>query len=339
MIRPDDWHCHLRDGEKLQKTPINTAKNFARAIIMPNLKPPVTTVDAAISYKQRIKSHLGPQTDFTPLMTLYLTNETSAEEIKKAKNSGEITAFKLYPAGVTTNSAAGVRDIEALFPQLKVMEECNLPLCIHGESPDPNLDIFDREKDFIDRYLIKIVQEFSSLRIILEHISTAHAVQFVQEMSENLAATITIHHLLFNRNDLLSGGIKPHHYCLPILKRSTDQEMLKNAAISGNPKFFLGTDSAPHAIDDKQSACGCAGIYSAPVALPLYTQFFEQHGALDKLENFASRFGPAFYQLPVNTQTITLEKKPWRVPERMILGDCEVVPLLAGQEIQWQVIE
>lgn len=304
---------------------------------MPNLSQPIVDVPSALAYKNAIESHTPADTNFAPLMTLYLTKDLSVSTLKQAKNSGFIHAIKLYPSGVTTNSTHGIKNIASLYPLFETLSELNMPLCVHGESPDPDIDIFDRETHFIDHYLQDIVSTFPKLRVILEHISTRQAAEFVAKAPDNVAATITIHHLLFNRNHLLSGGIKPHYYCLPILKRSKDQQVLTEMALSGHPKFFLGTDSAPHAINDKQSACGCAGIFSAPVAVPLYAQFFERHQALDKLENFASRFGAQFYDLPFNEEKITLVKQTWQVPSSIPFGSQQVIPLMAGEQIDWRI--
>lgn len=332
---PDDWHAHLRDDAGLERTVHDTARYFRRAIIMPNLAPPITTLDAAAAYRDRILSH-APIT-FTPLMTLYLTPDVTPKMIKEGHCSGLITACKLYPRGATTNSAAGVEDLSACYPTLEAMASTGMPLLIHGETPQHNIDIFDREAHFIEHTLSPLLQHFPTLKIVLEHISTQAAVDFVIQAPDNLAATITAHHLLLNRNDILAGGIKPHHYCLPVAKRETDRAALVAAATSGNPKFFLGTDSAPHARRTKESPCGCAGIYTAFHALPLYIHTFETENALDKLNNFASCFGPKFYGLPVNTDTCTFIKKPWSIPETLPFGNNAVVPLWATQTLQWQL--
>ena len=308
ITRPDDWHAHVRTGAILKTVIAHTARQFARAIIMPNLKPPVTTVAQALSYREEILQAVPAGLNFTPLMTLYLTGSTSADEIRKAAESTYVHAFKLYPAGATTNSDAGVADIEAVYPLFEAMEKYDLPLLIHGEVTDENCDIFDRERVFIDTALSAIVQHFPALRVVVEHVTTAEAVQFVQSSGAHIAATITPQHLLYNRNALLAGGIRPHHYCLPILKRERHRQALVKAATSGNPKFFLGTDSAPHLTALKEAACGCAGCYSAHAALELYAEVFENAGKLDKLEGFASFFGPDFYHLPRNTGTVTLVK-------------------------------
>lgn len=330
LIRPDDWHCHLRDDIYLARTVHDTAAQFARALIMPNLLPPVTTIEAAIDYRHRIQQHAP--THFTPLMTLYLTETLSPDVITHAKKT--ITACKYYPAGATTNADAGVRDLNTIYPLLETLQSCDIPLCLHGEIV--GADIFDREKLFL-KTLAKITHDFPRLRIILEHISTAAAVEFILSSPHTVAATITPHHLHYNRNDMLSHGIKPHYFCMPILKRTEDQQALISAAISGNPKFFLGTDSAPHAIAKKESACGCAGIYSAHAAMSFYAEIFEQHHALDRLENFASRYGATFYQLPINRDTLTLIKKPWKIAENLAFGDTLLVPMKAGEIVPWQI--
>lgn len=337
ITRPDDWHVHLRDGATLKDTVRDISRYMGRAIIMPNLVPPATCTETALSYRDRILA-AQPQGNFEPLMVLYLTDNTTPEEIKKAKASGRIVAAKLYPAGATTNSDSGVTDIENIFPVLAAMEEVGMLLLVHGEVTDSAIDIFDREKVFIDTKLAKIVDAFPNLKVVLEHITTKDAVEFVKQASANVAATITAHHLLYNRNHMLAGGIRPHYYCLPILKRNIHQQALIEAATSGSKKFFLGTDSAPHAKDKKEAACGCAGAYTAHAALELYAEAFEEAGALDKLEGFASHFGPDFYGLPRNTDTVTLQKSPWTVPESYPLGDSHVVPIKAGAEIDWKVI-
>jgi dihydroorotase len=338
LTRPDDWHVHLRDGEALKHTCADMARYFQRAIVMPNLTPPATTVSEAGQYRARILAAMVDlPRQFEPLMVLYLTDQTSAEEIKLAAASDFVHAVKLYPAGATTNSDAGVVDLVSLYPTLAAMEEEGLPLLIHGEVTDADIDIFDREKVFIDRHLAPITDNFPNLRVVLEHITTADAVAFVTESSANVAATITAHHLLFNRNDMLVGGIRPHYYCLPILKRNTHQQTLVGAATSGNPKFFLGTDSAPHSTQSKETDCGCAGVYTGHAAIEFYAEVFDQAGQLDKLEGFASHFGPDFYRLPRNQDTITLRKNPWQVPSQLPLGSGSVTPLRAGESVQWQV--
>ena len=336
IARPDDWHVHLRDGDVLKDTVRDISRYMGRAIIMPNLIPPVTDTDAALSYRERILAE-GPQGNFSPLMVIYLTDNTTPEEICKAKATGHVYAAKLYPAGATTNSDSGVTSVEKLLPTFKAMQEVGMPLLIHGEVTTHDVDIFDREKAFLDNVLGPIVEMLPELKIVLEHITTADAVEFVKNAGPNVAATITAHHLMFNRNHMLVGGIRPHFFCLPILKRSTHQQALIEAATSGSKKFFLGTDSAPHAKGRKESACGCAGSYTAHAAIELYASVFEEADALDKLEGFASFNGPDFYDLPRNTDTITLQKEAWAVPETMTFGDDVVVPILAGEEMQWKV--
>ncbi len=335
MTRPDDWHIHLRDGEMLSDTANDAASQFARAIIMPNLKPPVTTTEHALAYHQRIMQALPQGSQFQPLMTLYLTNNTSPDEIIKAKQSGLVHAVKLYPAGATTNSDAGVTDLSQVDDVLAAMAEVDMPLLVHGEVTEPEIDIFDREKVFIERHLVPLTQRHSNLKLVLEHITTAQAAEFVSQSSNNVAATITAHHLLLNRNHLLAGGIRPHHYCLPVLKRETHRQALVKAAISGDSSFFLGTDSAPHVIGAKESSCGCAGIYTAKHAIELYASAFEKADALNQLEAFASHFGADFYQLPRNTQQITLQRKPQIIPAELPLGGQTVRPLFAGETLDW----
>ncbi|MCO7190867.1 MULTISPECIES: dihydroorotase [unclassified Pseudoalteromonas] len=337
ITRPDDWHVHLRDGTVLVDTVRDISRYMGRAIIMPNLVPPATCTQSALAYRERILA-AQPKAQFEPLMVLYLTDNTSAEEIRAAKASGHIVAAKLYPAGATTNSDSGVTDVENIYPILEVMQEVGMLLLVHGEVTDSSIDIFDREKVFIDTKLKKVVDAFPKLKIVLEHITTQDAVEFVESAPDNVAATITAHHLLYNRNHMLAGGIRPHYYCLPILKRNTHQQALLRAATSGSKKFFLGTDSAPHAKDKKEAACGCAGAYTAHAAIELYAEAFEEAGSLDKLEGFASHFGPDFYGLPRNTDTITLEKTSWQVPESYPLGDTQVVPIKAGTSVDWQVV-
>ncbi len=338
ITRPDDWHLHLRDDAALNRTVVDTARQFARAIIMPNLRPPVTTTQMATDYRQRILAVLPDNTDFQPLMTLYLTDNTAADEIKTAVNSGIVKAVKLYPAGATTNSNAGVTDLKNCYRTLETMQKLGMPLLIHGEVTDHDIDIFDREKRFIDDKLIPLLNDFPELKVVFEHITTADAANFVSEAGPNLAATITPHHLLYNRNDLLVGGIRPHYFCLPVLKRNTHQQALLTAATSGNPKFFLGTDSAPHARHTKENSCGCAGIYSAHAAIELYAEAFEAMDALDQLEGFASFYGADFYGLPRNQTQITLHKQSWQVPETLTFADSELVPLRAGEAINWQIV-
>ena len=339
ITRPDDWHVHLRDGDALQHTCADLARYFGRAIVMPNLTPPASTVAQALAYRDRLLEAMSAlPRRFEPLMTLYLTDRTDADEIRLAATTEGIHAVKLYPAGATTNSAAGVTELVRLYPTLAAMEEAGLPLLVHGEVTDADIDIFDREKVFIDRHLAPIIRRFPALRVVLEHITTADAVQFVSAAPSNVAATITPHHLLFNRNDMLVGGIRPHYYCLPVLKRGTHQQALRAAAVSGNPKFFLGSDSAPHSTASKESSCGCAGVYCAHAALEFYAEVFEQLQALDKLEAFASHFGPDFYRLPRNGDTITLRKQDWQVPAQLPLGAGTLTPLRASQTVAWRVV-
>lgn len=330
---PDDWHCHLRDGDSLQRTVDDTSRHFQRAIVMPNLAPPITTVTAAKAYQQRILAALPAERNFTPLMTLYLTETLSPKEIQP----DIITAAKLYPAGATTHSHAGVHDIKKIYPLLETMQKHDMPLLIHGEVVDHNVDILNREAQFIDTQLNTLIQDFPELRIVLEHISTKTAVEFIQAAPSHIAATITIHHLLLNLNDLLANGIKPHYYCKPVVKCIEDQQALIQAALSGNPKFFLGTDSAPHTRGQKECASGCAGIYTAHAAIELYAEFFDQHHQLDKLAAFASTFGATFYQLPCNTEPMTLIRSAWSIPESLPLGDETLIPFQAGQTIHWQI--
>ncbi len=335
--RPDDWHLHLRDGSALKDTVAASARYFGRAIVMPNLIPPVISTADALAYYDRIVQHNPAASPFIPLMTLYLTDNTTLEEIDLAANEEKIVACKLYPAGATTNSDSGVTNIENIFPILERMAENGLLLLVHGEVTANEIDIFDREKQFIEQILCKIVKQIPNLKVVLEHITTQDAVKFVKNSGPNLAATITPHHLLFNRNHMLAGGIRPHFFCLPILKRNKHQQALQEAAISGNPKFFLGTDSAPHAIGAKESACGCAGCFSACSAIELYAEVFDSLNALEKLEAFASHYGPDFYGLPRNQDKITLVKKPWRIPNDFSLGGDKVIPVKAGEIVQWQV--
>jgi len=337
ITRPDDWHLHLRDGAALRAVAPATAQVFGRAIVMPNLTPPITTVDAALAYRQRILAALPADSSFDPLMTLYLTDATSAAEIVRAKASGFIHAVKYYPAGATTNSQSGVTALEHAYPALAAMQAQDLVLAVHGEVTDAAVDVFDRERVFIERILAKIVRDFPRLRVVLEHVTTKEAVAFVTGAPDNVAATITPQHLLYSRNALFAGGLRPHLYCLPVLKRERHRQALVAAATSGNPKFFLGTDSAPHARDAKEHACGCAGCYSAPVALPMYAEAFDDAGALDRLEAFASVHGPAFYGLAANTDSITLLRETWRVPETLPFGDQTIVPLRAGEDLRWQI--
>lgn len=335
---PDDFHLHLRDDAALQTTVPHAANQFARAIVMPNLIEPITTTEMARLYQQRILKNIPQGKHFEPLMTLYLTEETTPDEIEKAKKSGIVFAAKLYPAGATTNSKKGVKNIPKIFPILEAMEKQGLPLLIHGEMPSDSVDIFAREKAFIDAVLFSILKKFPNLKIVLEHISTRYAVEFVKSAPDNLAATITAHHLAFNRNALLSAGLKPHFYCLPILKGENDRKALVAAATSGNPKFFLGTDSAPHAQNKKENACGAAGCYTAHCALALYAEVFESVGALHQLENFAARFGAEFYGLPLNHSTITLIKKEWQPPLDFDFEDSRLVAIPLNK-LQWQLLE
>ena len=337
LTRPDDWHLHVRDGAAMASVIGHTARQFARAIIMPNLKPPVTTTELAVAYRERILAALPDGSDFQPLMTLYLTDSTSPDEISRAKSSGVVFAVKLYPAGATTNADSGVTQIQKTYPTLAAMEAHGLPLLVHGEATDPSVDVFDREKVFIDQQLLPITKQFPNLRIVFEHITTKDAVEFVLETGDNIGATITPHHLLLNRNAMLVGGIHPHNYCLPVLKRETHREALVTAATSGNAKFFLGTDSAPHAKGAKESACGCAGIYSAHAALELYATVFDQADALDKLEDFASHFGADFYRLPRNTGRITLQRAEQTIPDNFTFGGDMLVPFYAGQTLEWKL--
>ncbi len=337
ITRPDDWHAHLRDGAALHTVVPHTASQFARAIVMPNLKQPVTTTEQALAYKQRIVDATPAGARFTPLMTLYLTDNTTHEEVARAKEAG-IVAFKLYPAGATTNSAAGVTDIRHCYPALQAMQRLGLLLLVHGEVTDPATDMFDREAAFIERVMQPLRQAMPDLKIVFEHITTREAAQYVAQADAYTAATITPQHLLYNRNALFVGGIRPHFYCLPILKRETHRQALLQAATSGNPRIFLGTDSAPHAAHLKENACGCAGCYSAPAALALYAEAFESVGALDKLEGFASHHGADFYGLPRNTETITLSRQPWTLPESYPFADADIKPLRAGETLQWQVV-
>jgi dihydroorotase len=337
ITTPDDWHLHFRDGDMLGETVPATARCFARAIVMPNLVPPVVNAKLAMEYKARILKARPQGSNFEPLMTLFLTNQTTKQDIIDAKNSGVI-AVKLYPAGATTNSSQAVSGIEPLYPVFDEMQKQGLLLLVHGEVTDNHVDIFDREKVFIDQYMAKIVQTFPELKVVFEHITTSDAADFVLAGAGNLAATITPQHLLLNRNDMLVGGIKPHNYCLPVLKRSTHQQALRKAVASGSDKFFLGTDSAPHAKHAKENACGCAGCYSAWSALELYTQVFDELAALDKLEGFASFHGADFYGLPRNSNKVTLVKQSWTVPEAVIMPDGEaMVPFFAGQTVNWKI--
>jgi dihydroorotase len=338
LTRPDDWHLHLRDDQALASVIGHTAERFSRAIIMPNLKPPVTNTQMAQAYRQRIVEALPENSGFTPLMTLYMTDRLTPDEVEKAKSSGVIHGIKLYPAGATTNSDAGVTRFNALYPVLETMQREGLPLLVHAEVTDADVDIFDREKIFIDRHLAPLRRDFPELPVVFEHVTTRDAVAFVRDAGGPIGATITVQHLLFNRNAMLAGGIRPHYFCLPILKRASHQSALIEAATSGDPRFFLGTDSAPHARQAKENACGCAGCYTAHAALELYAEAFEQAGALDKLEGFASFHGADFYGLPRNQDLITLEKQQWTVPDSYPFGNESVVPLKAGESIGWRLV-
>lgn len=341
LTRPDDWHLHLRDGNAMRSVLPDTARRFARAIVMPNLKPPVVTTAQAADYRARILSALPQELagQFEPLMTLYLTDATAPDEITRAKESGIVQGIKLYPAGATTHSDDGVTDIARCGAALAQMEKLDMPLLVHGEVTDPAVDIFDREKIFIDRMLIPLQQRFPGLRIVFEHITTREAVEFVQSASGRIAATITPHHLMLNRNALFTGGLRPHHYCLPVLKREIHRQALVAAATGGHARFFLGTDSAPHPVSGKESACGCAGIYSAHAAIEFYAEVFEQAGRLSRLEAFASFHGPDFYGLPRNTGQISLIKQSWQIPEQVAFGEQTLIPLRAGEQARWKLAE
>ncbi|WP_430292761.1 dihydroorotase [Pseudomonas sp. B1-22] len=339
LLRPDDWHIHLRDGAALAQTVGDAARTFGRAIIMPNLVPPVRNAVEADAYRQRILAARPAGSRFEPLMVLYLTDRTSVEDVRAAKASGYVHAAKLYPAGATTNSDSGVTSVDNIFHVLEAMAEVGLPLLVHGEVTRSEVDVFDREKRFIDEHLTRVVERFPTLKVVLEHITTGDAAAFVKAAPANVGATITAHHLLYNRNHMLVGGIRPHFYCLPILKRNTHQEALLDAATSGDPKFFLGTDSAPHARHAKEAACGCAGCYTAYAAIEMYAEAFEQRNALDKLEAFASFHGPDFYGLPRNSDRITLVRDEWEAPTALPFGDFEVVPLRAGEKLRWRLLE
>ena len=347
ITRPDDWHLHLRDGAALASVLVHTARQFARAIVMPNLKPPVTTTALARQYRERVlkalvnavqSGALAQVTDFTPLMTLYLTDNTSAAEIGLARASGFVRGVKYYPAGATTNSDAGITRLERAFPALEAMQRHDLPLLVHGEVTDPGVDVFDREAVFMDTVLSQILRRFPGLRIVFEHITTRDAVRFVQGAGANVAATITAHHLLYNRNAIFLGGIRPHYYCLPVLKREDHRAALLAAATGGSPKFFLGTDSAPHARHTKEANCGCAGIYAAHAALELYAEAFDAAGALDRLEAFAAFHGADFYRLPRNSGQVVLQRAPWQVPDSYPFATESVVPLRAGEVLAWKLI-
>ncbi len=341
ITQPDDLHLHVREGDALKSVVPDTAKQFARAIIMPNLANPITTAEQAVAYQGKIFAsieQLEKGNNFEPLMTLYLTDKTTVKTIQDAKASGIIHALKLYPAGATTNSDKGVTDLSNIYPALEAMQDLGIPLLVHGEVTDPKIDIFDRERIFIETILVPLIKQFPKLKVVLEHITTSNAAEFVLNAPDTIAATITAHHLLMNRNDIFSGGIRPHHYCLPILKRETHRQALVKAATSGNPKFFLGTDSAPHAQGAKESACGCAGMYTAFHAMELYAEAFDKANALDKFEGFASFYGADFYGLPRNTSTITLERTDWEVPKELPLGEMKTIPLRAGEKCHWKMV-
>ena len=337
LTKPDDWHLHVRDGALLRRVVPDSARRFARAIIMPNLSPPIITTELARQYRNRILAAVPEDLRFEPLMTLFLTEETAPSEIVKAKVSGFVHAVKWYPSGATTNSESGVREIARCYPVLQAMEEQGFPLLVHAETTAPDIDVFDREAVFIDRQLTPVIQQFPGLRVVVEHVTTRNGVQFVHDASPLVGATITAHHLILNRNALFDGGLRPHHYCRPVLKRESHRLALVEAATSGHPRFFLGTDSAPHPRRDKESACGCAGIYTAHAAIELYAEVFEQADALDRLEPFASFHGADFYGLPRNTEQITLLKKPWQVAESFDIDDDAVIPLRAGESVAWQL--
>lgn len=335
ITRPDDWHIHLRDNDALPRTVTDAAHSFQRALVMPNLVPPVMTTENALAYRDRILAARPAGSNFEPVMALYLTDNTDPAEIARAKAAG-IRAAKLYPAGATTNSASGVTDLNKIYPVLEAMQREGMLFLLHGEVTDSSIDIFDREKVFLEHTFSKVVKDFPALKMVLEHITTADSAAFVSEATNNVAATITAHHLLYNRNHMLAGGIRPHYYCLPILKRNTHQQALIKAATSGNPKFFIGTDSAPHVRHRKEASCGCAGSYTANAAIELYAEAFEDANALDKLEAFTSFYGADFYGLPRNTDTITLIKRDWQMPEELLLGNEPLVPLRAGETLRWQ---
>ncbi len=337
ITRPDDWHLHLRDGGYMQAVVPDSARRFARAIIMPNLKPPVTSAALALEYRDRIRAALPAGSGFEPLMTLYLTDNTQPEEIRKAKQSGAAHAVKYYPAGATTNSDSGVTDLGKCHGVFEAMEACGMPLLVHGEVTDPAVDIFDRERVFLERVLAPLIERFTRLRVVVEHITTREAARFVASAPPRIAATITAHHLLLNRNALFAGGIRPHHYCLPVLKREEHRQALVEAAASGSPKFFLGTDSAPHARHTKETDCGCAGIYTAHAGIELYAEAFDAAGALERLEGFASHFGPDFYGLPRNTGSITLVREAWNVPKELPFQRDRLVPFRGGGSVTWKI--
>lgn len=337
LTQPDDLHLHLRDGDLLRDLVPHTARRFARAIVMPNLKPPVVTTEQALEYRERILATVPHGMDFTPLMTLYLTDNTRADEIHRAKASGQVFAVKLYPAGATTNADSGVTDVEKLYGVLETLADLRMPLLVHGEVTDPDVDVFDREKVFIDRVLSPLVERLPNLKVVFEHVTSHEAVQFVLSAPANVAATITPQHLLHNRNAMFQGGLRPHYYCLPVLKRERDRAALVNAATGGNPKFFLGTDSAPHARHAKEASCGCAGMFTAHAAIELYAEVFDAAGALDRLEAFASFHGADFYGLQRNTRNLTLSRRNWTVPASYPLGDATLVPYRAGETVRWSI--
>jgi len=338
LTRPDDWHLHVRDGAALKAVVPASARQFGRAIIMPNLRPPVTTAAAAVAYRDRIRAAVPAGLDFEPLMTLYLTDDLAPEEILRAREAG-VVAVKLYPAGATTNSAAGVTDLRKTYPALEALQRAGMPLLVHGEVVDPSVDLFDRERVFLESQLVPLRRDFPELKIVVEHITTREAAQYVASAGSFTAATITAHHLLFNRNAIFLGGIRPHYYCLPVLKRETHRQALVAAATSGSDRFFLGTDSAPHAAPLKEHAVGCAGCYTALSALELYAEAFESAGALHRLEAFASFHGPAFYGLPRNAGHVTLRRKPWVLPETVAFGDAELKPLRGGETLRWRLLD
>ena len=338
LVRPDDWHAHFRDGAILADVVPASAARFARAVAMPNLSPPVTTTAAALAYRDRILAAVPPGVSFEPLMTLYLTDETGADEIRRAAASGRVLGVKLYPAGATTNSARGVTDLRRCEPALDAMRECGLALMVHGEVTDPDVDVFDREREFIERTLAPLVDRFPGLKVVLEHVTTADGVAFVRGARDGVAATITAHHLLLSRNALFEGGLRPHHYCLPVLKRERHRAALVDAATGGEERFFLGTDSAPHPRHAKESACGCAGLYTAHAGIELYAEVFDRAGALGALEGFASRHGPAFYGLAPNRETITLRRASWPVADELPMGGDALVPFRAGGRVEWRVV-
>jgi dihydroorotase len=335
LRRPDDWHLHLRDGATLRAVLPHTAARFARAVVMPNLSPPVTTTTAALAYRERILAALPAGVKFEPLMTLYLTDDTSAQEIRRAHESGQIVGIKLYPAGATTNSASGVTDLARCHEALAAVEETGLVLQVHGEVTAPEVDVFERERVFIERVLVPLVEQYPRLKVVLEHVTTADGISFVHGARPGIAATITPQHMLLNRNALLAGGLRPHHYCLPVLKAERHREAVLAAATSGSERFFLGTDSAPHSRSSKESACGCAGIYSAPVGLEIYAEAFEAAGALERLEPFASEYGARFYGLPLNSDEIVLERRAWRPPAEYVAGGDRLVPFRGGETVSW----